>query len=411
MLKELVLEQWKSFKTATLYFDPLSVLIGTNSSGKSNALDALTFLQAITKGKTIEAALHEMRGGVAWATLFGYDAFTLTMLIDGEQESKDIDYLYSITVETNPEIVLRNESLKRITYRHKTTKNPDEIFLFKTDYASSHEPSIVARIYNGSKGTPRDLKRSNSILYQLLGILLHKKVEEAMEKASQVLTNIFVFDPIPSKMRDFAALSSVLASDGSNIAGVLADLKEAQKKELEDNLTLYMENLPEQDIRRIWAEPVGRFKQDAMLYCEESWGLKPPITVDARAMSDGTLRFLAILIALLTRPKFSQLVIEEVDNALHPSRIDLLLRALKELGEKMNIDILITTHNPALLDALGPEMISRVTVAHRDIETGLSKLTLLEDVDNLPKLMSQGKLGKVITQGMLEKSLANNGSF
>ena len=41
---------------------------------------------------------------------------------------------------------------------------------------------------------------------------------------------------------------------------------------------------------------------------------------------------------------------------------------------------MITTHNPALLDALGPEIVPFVVVAHRDSETGESKLTQLEDI-------------------------------
>lgn len=36
--KQITFENWKSFRHATLYIDPLTVLIGTNASGKSNAL-------------------------------------------------------------------------------------------------------------------------------------------------------------------------------------------------------------------------------------------------------------------------------------------------------------------------------------------------------------------------------------
>jgi predicted ATPase len=34
MLKKLILENWKSFRYAELPLDPLTVLIGTNASGK-----------------------------------------------------------------------------------------------------------------------------------------------------------------------------------------------------------------------------------------------------------------------------------------------------------------------------------------------------------------------------------------
>ena len=62
---------------------------------------------------------------------------------------------------------------------------------------------------------------------------------------------------------------------------------------------------------------MGRLGRDAILYCEEIWNLnQEPIIVDASGMSDGTLRFLAILTAMLTQPKNSLIVIEEVDNGL-----------------------------------------------------------------------------------------------
>jgi predicted ATPase len=145
-----------------------------------------------------------------------------------------------------------------------------------------------------------------------------------------------------------------------------------------------------------------------MLYCEEHWlDAGPPPTVDARGMSDGTLRFLAILTALLTRPRYSLLVIEEVDNGLHPSRAKLLLDMLKTVGAERGVDVLVTTHNPALLDAMGTQMVPFITVANRDPATGHSVLTLLEDIAQLPKLLAQGPIGRLSSQGLIEKSIAS----
>lgn len=74
-------------------------------------------------------------------------------------------------------------------------------------------------------------------------------------------------------------------------------------------------------------------------------------------MSDGTLRFLSIMVAMLTNETNQLIVVEEVDNSLHPSRAKILIDMLKELGHERNLGVLITTHNPALLDAAGTSMI------------------------------------------------------
>lgn len=66
----------------------------------------------------------------------------------------------------------------------------------------------------------------------------------------------------------------------------------------------------------------------------------------------------------------------------------------------------MTTHNPALLNALGPQMVPFVVVAHRSPETGESELTLLEDIRILLKLLASGPLGVVAARGDIEESLS-----
>ncbi|MBR3413456.1 MAG: AAA family ATPase [Bacteroidales bacterium] len=63
MIKEVYLENWKSFSPSRLYIDPLTVLIGTNASGKSNLLDALWFLSHLAMGHSVESIFKDIRGG------------------------------------------------------------------------------------------------------------------------------------------------------------------------------------------------------------------------------------------------------------------------------------------------------------------------------------------------------------
>ena len=66
MITSLRLQNWKSFKDSTIYIDPLTFLIGTNASGKSNVLDAFLFLHLLMKGQTLEDAANAIRGGSDW---------------------------------------------------------------------------------------------------------------------------------------------------------------------------------------------------------------------------------------------------------------------------------------------------------------------------------------------------------
>ncbi|MGK7920631.1 MAG: AAA family ATPase [Trichodesmium sp.] len=47
----------EKFSSCRIYIDPLTVLIGTNASGKSNIVDALDFLNSIMQGASVETVL------------------------------------------------------------------------------------------------------------------------------------------------------------------------------------------------------------------------------------------------------------------------------------------------------------------------------------------------------------------
>ncbi len=377
MIREITLTSWKSFSDATLHIDALTVLIGTNASGKSNSLDALLFLHRIATGISLTEALAGnanlpgLRGGLEWATLKGESVFVLRVVVGCEREKTD--YVYNLEARvSDTKCEIMEEHLLRQKYRKlDRTGKPYEINLFWTDKCQTDSPSITARTYNEKRGIPRPSLRSHAILIQLAQQPIRKEIQEGVEQVVSDLRELFILDPIPANMRGFSSLSDLLKPDASNIAGVIVALQKEKKVELENAVMKYIRHLPERDIQKIWAEPVGRFGKDAILYCDERWqdDSSAVETVDSRGMSDGTLRFLAILTALITRPEGSLLVIEEVDNGLHPSRANLLVRMLKELGGRCRVDVLATTHNPAMLDALGLEMIPFVTVSHRDLQS------------------------------------------
>jgi predicted ATPase len=415
MIKELNLANWKSFEKAKLFVDPLTILIGANASGKSNTLDALLFLQRTASGVGIFQAINgdvnlaPIRGGMEWACRKPANEFTLELLLGSDLKNQDFRYELTVQISgAKAEVV--HEELTLLKYGPRSP-SPKESRLFYTQAQETTAPGIPAYFTTGTKGPGKriDVNRSHIVLAQADALNLRKEIQEGVKQVLTQLQQIFVFDPIPSHMRAYTPFSEKLQADGSNIAGVLAALDETRKKEVEEMLTDYLKALPERDIKRIWTEPVGKFQTDAMLYCEEGWAATLSHTVDARGMSDGTLRYLAIVTAMLTRQPGSLLVIEEVDNGLHPSRAHVLVEMLRNLGKSRGIDVIVTTHNPALLDAAGAKMVPFITVVHRDTATGASLLMQLEDIQQLPKLMASGSLGQLSAGGRIEAALKQEG--
>ncbi|MCB0634992.1 MAG: AAA family ATPase, partial [Lewinella sp.] len=103
MIKHVNLYNWKSFSEANFYIDPLTVVIGTNASGKSNILDALDLVQKISLGNQITSAINGdsksggLRGGMEWIIKRGEDKCKIEIII-GDSQNESLEYQYSIEI-------------------------------------------------------------------------------------------------------------------------------------------------------------------------------------------------------------------------------------------------------------------------------------------------------------------------
>ena len=396
MIEELRLTNWKSYGESTLYIEPLTFIIGFNASGKSNILDALSFLSNISQGIYIDDAARKVRGGEEW--LIRAKSVTTTLGVKVHDDDTEYNYYYEIEIGRNDSgFEVRREKLAR-----KTLKS--EIILLDTDERKASESILLPLTsYTGKQGRRKigEVFRDRMPLFQISSQNIKSEVKDGVAFVLNKLRNIFVLNPISSFMRNYVPLQKDLKEDASNIAGVIAGIDEKDREVLQNRIANFVRNLPERDIVKIWTETVGIFGKDAMLYCKEKWTDNSEQTLDARGMSDGTLRFIAIVTALLTLPKNTLLLIEEVDNGLHPSRAAELVAALKEIGEERSIDVICTTHNPYLIDALGPDMISCISYVKRSESDGNSIICLLDEDENLFNLMASGSIGLSMAKGKI----------
>lgn len=421
-IKQVTLHNWKSFDSAELYIDPLTVLIGLNASGKSNMIDALSLLQRLTQLNIYEALtgntyVPELRGGIENVVLDGLSELTLTVLVGTDDPNQDYRYTLALAIPNQSDIprdgLLKKEELFSINKKttQEEAKQNNILYskkaLFKAEDRSKNsirsDKNIQVTLYDNEHESSFWTSRSKTILSQLSLMKLHQEIAAGVKAVSEALTRIFILDIIPQNVQKYVRIERQLASDGSNIAGVLAALSAPEKAEIEKQISAFASRLPEQEITEIHAETVEPLHTDAMLLCKEKIGNRTR-QVDVRSLSDGTLRFLSLIVAALTCPTGSLLVVEEIDNGIHPSRAKLLLEMLQEVGEERGVDVLATTHNVALLNQLTPDWYPFVTVAHRN-PAGYSTLTLLEDVADLPRLMGLGPLGTVAANGSLEQAL------
>lgn len=397
---------FKSFRDAEIeLLRPLTILVGPNGSGKSNALEGIEVLSSIAAGNRLreitdldrEGALN-VRGGLQGCPRYGTNNFTLAFSAFIPWRGKPGPFKYSVTVTPLPEPRITAESLEF-----------DGTMLFRETLSVGGLTSADIRVeYNnfarGGKKPQTAVSATRSVLSQYEHFATkNRKLQESLHLIRAVrdhLRTSFVFDPKPSSMRRYERIGhDSLLRDGSNLSSVLYNLNENGNTKLAELFD---------HIRQVPDEPYGGFDFVTTQLGDVIFGMQEEHTdhlSDARMLSDGTLRTLAVLTAVATGERHSRVVVEEFDNGLHPSRVASLVQAIAQTREERNINVLLSTHNPEVLNALTAEQQQNVVLAFRSKEDYCSRLLPLTQVARYDELLERGRLGDLVTRRVVDQHL------
>lgn len=405
MLTSFRVQNFKSYRDATLALAPLTVLIGANASGKSNVIEALRLLSWIAAGNKLGSIAHAVqgdgqpiRGTVQDLSFRGASRFQLTCHTTNPQWD---EYTIHLRCQGDNELYIAGERLigsgggaPLLQVVDDLRRTGDVRVAYNNFARGGRKPQVVCN-------------NQMSVLVQLQSRALfarhHGKSRQTIPRvASQYLawmSNMVFLDPRPSLMRGYSFKTDRrLLSSGANLSGVLFGL--CRRAPVRHRILNLVEALPEQDINAI--DFIETPRNEAMVKLTETFGGNQT-AYDATLLSDGTLRVLAIGATLLSAEKGSLVVVEEVDNGVHPSRAGLLLRHISEIAKRRNLRVLISSHNPALVDAIPEEAVADVVFCHRDGKTGASRLTRLADLPTYPQLVAQAPLGRLLTHGVIDQ--------
>ena len=107
-------------------------------------------------------------------------------------------------------------------------------------------------------------------------------------------------------------------------------------------------------------------------------------------------------------PISKTLVLEEFDNGVHPSRVQLLTQALFECAGRNRFNALVTTHNPATLNALTDDQLASVLLVTKDIKSHETRLIPLPELPGYIEFIEKGRLGDLITRRIYEQHVSSN---
>jgi predicted ATPase len=361
-----------------LPLEPLNVMIGPNGSGKSNLLEVLALLAAAPRN--LPGPMKEMGGVEEWFWKGGEARGEIDCIVSNQDGKAPLRHVLEMG-RNGERFELRDE---RIEFVAPTPGENEPYFFYRFQRGRP--------VLNEHQGSKRGLKRESvrpeeSILSQVRDPERYPELAWLQERYEAIrMFRNWSFGPRAAVRR--AQLtdlpSDFLLDGGDNLALVLSEFGSDSRRELVKSLQQVYAGI--EDFRT----PVkSGFVQ---LLLEEAGGRSIPAT----RLSDGTLRYLCLLAILLHPDPPPVVAIEEPELGLHPDLIPHVAELLIQASERCQL--FVTTHSPALVDALGQQPGS-VIVCEK--EAGESRFRRL-DPEAMKAWLESYSLGELWTSGELE---------
>ena len=418
MITSLRLANFKNFQDETLRVGPFTVIVGANASGKSNIRDAFRLLHGVGRGYTLpeifggrygvgsQPEWEPLRGGINEITRIGQSEFSLQVEMDVGSDER---LRYSLTVvceKTRPGTFL----VARECFEYQTGDRQRKIY---TSHPGEGDPVhdqgddtyLLIRMENTAsqsrRGTRIRTRREQPALTQLEDH--HYVVREHRRIANRVISNlasIRFLDLIPDRMRQPSFPGQpVLGDSGENLPTALREI--CQDPRRKKTLASWVRELTLMDVRdfEFPTDPITGMVQLVFREVDDR-------RISAYGASDGTLRFVAMLAALLGKNPAGLYFFEEIDNGIHPSRMHLLLDLVEGQTAKGATRVVTTTHSPDLVSMVNDTSFSNMSVVYRDEDSADSVIRPVSSLPNAGKLRKTQGLGRLHTGGWMETALA-----
>ncbi|ABA23168.1 ATPase-like protein [Trichormus variabilis ATCC 29413] len=384
------IENFKSLGNVELSFRNLTIIVGSNSSGKSNSLESLNFFKELLVSDSLSAERMQR------LLRFGNQNICSTIVVEDDGQKAE----YSVSITSNKKhIQIASENLKvngnevikiingEGEVRDEDGQNPQK-------YTSNPESiEDLALTSAGNFGNKPVTKKLASYIREWKFYDINpkdiKKYSTFLEMV-KIVRNTADNDIVPSLDNDASEVQEILNYWAKNEINKLRDVSEELSNCLNISLDIGVE-------------------KDPIVKVLEGDGKKMPLS----SMSDGTLRLIAYLILLYqSESEMPTLIgIEEPERNFHPGILKDVASIMKRLSKKTQV--VFTTHSSQLLDCFSPEEITSdisVILLSNKGELG-TKACLLdklaENRDDLLEWMTDFGLGSAIYHShLIEEILA-----
>ena len=370
-----------------LELQSLNVLIGPNASGKSNFLEVLGLLSAMPID--FAAAIRDGGGAAEWLWKGIAQPGSTTIEVEtGPRHETGLPLRYRLSFGTiGPRVNILDEAVEEVHSQPGSTP-----YFYYTFQQGRPVINIRVRTPDGQR-TDRTLQWDQRSLDQ--SVLAQRKDPDLYPElywlgASFLRIQSFrewTFGRYGQLRRPQRADAPErwLLPDCSNLALVLNQIEHKSGPTFDEHLRRFFPRF-----KRMTTMITGGTVQ---FFLHESDFAAP---IPATRLSDGTIRFVAMLATLLTPDPPRVVCIEEPELGLHPDAVTILADLLVEASARMQL--VVTTHSDALVSALTNQPDAIVACERPGAGTVLRRLepkklaSWLEDY-RLGDLWRMGELG------------------
>jgi len=389
MLTRLKVRGFKNLADVEVRFGPFTCIAGANGVGKSNLFDAVQFLRDLTEFSLVEAAarVRDPDGrsgdiqGIFTKTPSGkpdpifleadfivprkvYDDFNREAIPTATYLAYALELRYVPANDNKPErLELANESLnyipastarRRLGFAHKPVFRDSVIVnTRRAPYISTEnedgKTTIKLHQDGGSSGRPFKVPAESSPKTIVGGNNTNDYPTVLAARREMQSWTLLQLEPSALRQSDSYSAEPRVAPNGAHLPATLLRLD--ANSEIADQLSELLDDVSEVQVDK----DDSRRTLTLQVTCRN--GIPHP----ARALSDGTLRFLALAI-LAADPEAGRLLcLEEPENGIHPSRIPAILSLIRHIvvDTELAVDphnplkqVIVNTHSPVVVSAL-----------------------------------------------------------
>jgi predicted ATPase len=349
MLRTIGLRSFKAYEDQDVDLAPLTVIIGPNGSGKTTLLQAVEFLGALVRGTlTVHLERH------------GWDYKSLTRL---QAATRQFGFVATVDLSTTMQWTLTLGARRNPGIAAEEVLDDNDLILMQR---------VGRRMERFDEGSDAYEEITQTLMSSWLSAIDENDSERFPElvELAQWARGIHPYIALdPARLREPSRKSvEGIGPGGENLAGFLRALKDRDADGFDRVVRRLQRHYPRLVDLTVRQGAYGWNRVEIT----ESWG-GDEVSLNARQVSDGLLRLLAIAAMHETPDKPTVVMFDEIENGVHPHLLGGLVGMLRELADS-GTQVIATTHSPVALNYVDPDS---VLMATRNPKTGVARLNSL----------------------------------